>query len=290
MTLRSEIDFNTDKSYVPVLDHGFVGLVDHMGSDDAIVRAARVSYGEGTKKVQGDRGLIRYLMRHEHTTPFEMCEVKFHIKLPIFVMRQLVRHRTASLNEYSARYSVITDEFYIPEPQNLKPQSTTNKQGRAGELDDIQRQHIIDDMHGAWDYNYELYERHINDFGLARETARAILPVGGYTECYWKANLKNFLHMARLRMDKHAQWEIQEFARAMYELAKPYFPLACEAFEDYNVDSVKVSRLEMGLLKRLISNDKWLNLLEDFRSEEGICNAWGLSKRELDDFKRIWVK
>ena len=123
MTLRNEIDFDTDKSYVPVLDHGFVGLVDHMGSDDAIVRAARVSYGEGTKKVQGDRGLIRYLMRHEHTTPFEMCEVKFHIKLPIFVMRQLVRHRTASLNEYSARYSVITDEFYIPESQNLKSQS-----------------------------------------------------------------------------------------------------------------------------------------------------------------------
>ena len=289
MTIRNEIDFTKDKSYVPVLDHGFVGLVDHMGSDDAIVRAARVSYGEGTKKVQGDRGLIRYLMRHEHTTPFEMCEVKFHIKLPIFVMRQLVRHRTASLNEYSARYSVITDEFYIPESQNLKPQSTTNKQGRAGELDDIQRQHIIDDMHGAWDYNYELYERHINDFGLARETARAILPVGGYTECYWKANLKNFLHMARLRMDSHAQWEIQEFARAMYNLARPLFPLACEAFEDYAVDSVKVSKLEIPLLKRLLSNDKWLDLLEDFRSEDGIAKKFDLSKRELEEFKSKWL-
>jgi len=289
MTLRNEIDFDTDKSYVPVLDHGFVGLVDHMGSDDAIVRAARVSYGEGTKKVQGDRGLIRYLMRHEHTTPFEMCEVKFHIKLPIFVMRQLVRHRTASLNEYSARYSVITDEFYIPEPQNLKPQSTTNKQGRAGELDDIQRQHVIDDMLGAWDHNYELYERHINDFGLARETARAILPVGGYTECYWKANLKNFLHMARLRMDSHAQWEIQEFARAMYDLARPLFPLACEAFEDYAVGSVKVSRLEVDLLKRLISNDKWLDLLEDFRDEDGIAKKFDISKRELDEFKSKWI-
>ena len=133
MTLRNEIDFDTDKSYVPVLDHGFVGLVDHMGDDSAIVQAARVSYGSGTKTVQSDRGLIRYLMRHEHTTPFEMTSVKFHIKLPIFVMRQLVRHRTASLNEYSARYSVITDEFYIPEPQNLKPQSTTNKQGRSAE-------------------------------------------------------------------------------------------------------------------------------------------------------------
>ena len=289
MTLRNEIDFDTDKSYVPVLDHGFVGLVDHMGSDDAIVRAARVSYGEGTKKVQGDRGLIRYLMRHEHTTPFEMCEVKFHIKLPIFVMRQLVRHRTASLNEYSARYSVITDEFYIPEPQNLKPQSTTNKQGRAGELNDIQRQHVIDDMLGAWDYNYELYERHINDFGLARETARAILPVGGYTECYWKANLKNFLHMARLRMDSHAQWEIQEFARAMYNLARPLFPLACEAFEDYAVDSVKVSKLEIALLKRLISNDKWLDLLEDLRDEDGVAKKFDLSKRELEEFKSKWI-
>jgi thymidylate synthase (FAD) len=289
MTLRNEIDFDTDKSYVPVLDHGFVGLVDHMGSDDAIVRAARVSYGEGTKKVQGDRGLIRYLMRHEHTTPFEMCEVKFHIKLPIFVMRQLVRHRTASLNEYSARYSVITDEFYIPEPQNLKPQSTTNKQGRAGDLDDIQKQHVIDDMLGAWDYNYELYERHINNFGLARETARAILPVGGYTECYWKANLKNFLHMARLRMDSHAQWEIQEFARAMYDLARPLFPLACEAFEDYAVGSVKVSRLEVDLMKRLISNEKWLDLLEDFRDEDGISKKFDLSKRELEEFKSKWL-
>ena len=289
MTLRSEIDFETDKKYVPVLDHGFVGLVDYMGSDDAIVRAARVSYGEGTKKVQGDRGLIRYLMRHEHTTPFEMCEVKFHIKLPIFVMRQLVRHRTASLNEYSARYSVITDEFYIPEQENLKPQSTTNKQGRAGELDDIQRQHIIDDMLGAWSYNYELYERHINDFGLARETARAILPVGGYTECYWKANLKNFLHMARLRMDSHAQWEIQEFSRAMYLLAKPLFPLACEAFEDYAVNSVKVSGLEKGLLRRLISEEKWQDLLDGLRNEENIANKYGLSKRELEEFKASWL-
>jgi thymidylate synthase (FAD) len=289
VTLRSEIDFEKDKRYVPVLDHGFVGLIDHMGNDSAIVQAARVSYGNGTKTVHSDRGLIRYLMRHEHTTPFEMTSVKFHIKLPIFVMRQLVRHRTASMNEYSARYSVITDEFYIPEQENLKPQSTTNKQGRAGDLDDIQRQHIIDDMYAAWDYNYELYERHINDFGLARESARAILPVGGYTECYWKANLKNFLHMARLRMDSHAQWEIQEFARAMYNLARPLFPLACEAFEDYSVNSVKVSGLEVGLLKRLISNEKWLDLIEDFRSEDGIAKQYNLSKRELDEFKSHWL-
>jgi thymidylate synthase (FAD) len=289
MTLRSDIDFEKDKSYVPVLDHGFVGLVDSMGSDNAIVRAARVSYGEGTKMVQGDRGLIRYLMRHEHTTPFEMCEVKFHLKLPIFVMRQLVRHRTASLNEYSARYSVITDEFYVPDPDSLKPQSTTNKQGREGELTDEQRAHIIADQIEAWDHAYSVYQQHIDGFRLARETARAILPVGGYTECYWKANLKNFLHMARLRMDNHAQWEIQEFACAMYELAKPLFPIACEAFEDYSVNSVKVSSSEVMLLKRLIDREKWEDLDEDYRNDDGIARHFNLSKRELDDFKKKWL-
>jgi len=289
MTLRTEIDFETDTKYKPVLDHGFVGLVDHMGSDDAIVRAARVSYGEGTKKVQGDRGLIRYLMRHEHTTPFEMCEVKFHIKLPIFVMRQLVRHRTASLNEYSARYSVITDEFYVPEPDKLNPQSTTNKQGREGELTDEQRAHIIADQIESWDHAYSVYEQHINNDGLARETARTILPVGGYTECYWKANLKNFLHMARLRMDSHAQWEIQEFARAMYDLARPLFPLACEAFEDYAVDSVRVSRQDYALLKKLINKNKWDDLVDRLRSEENVAKTYDLSKRELEDFKNLWL-
>ena len=280
MTLRSDIDFTTDKNYVPVLDHGFVGLVDHMGDDSAIAQAARVSYGKGTKSVQTDRGLIRYLMRHEHTTPFEMCEVKFHLKLPIFVMRQLVRHRTASLNEYSARYSEITDEFYLPNLENLKPQSTTNKQGRDGELTDEQRAHIVADQLEAWDYSYNVYKQHIDSFGLARETARAILPVGGYTECYWKANLKNFLHMARLRMDSHAQWEIQEFARAMYELAKPHFPIACEAFEDYSVDAVKISKQEISLLKRLMKSS-WEDLITNYRAEDVIRTEYGLRKTWL---------
>ena len=288
MTLRSEINFETDQSYKPVLDHGFVGLVDHMGNDSAIAQAARVSYGKGTKTVQTDRGLIRYLMRHEHTTPFEMCEVKFHLKLPIFVMRQLVRHRTASLNEYSARYSEITDEFYLPEPQNLKPQSATNKQGRDGELSDEQRAHVVADQLEAWDHSYNIYKQHIDSFGLARETARAILPVGGYTECYWKANLKNFLHMARLRMDSHAQWEIQEFARAMYDLVKPIFPVACEAFEDYSVNAVKMSSQEALLLKRLMKYP-WDDIVADFRSEDAIAKEYGLSKRELDDFKKNWL-
>lgn len=286
MTQRTEINFEQDKNYLPVLDHGFVGLVDHMGSDAAIVQAARVSYGAGTKKVQDDRNLIRYLMRHEHTTPFEMCEVKFHIKLPIFVMRQLVRHRTASLNEYSARYSVVTDEFYVPESHALKAQSRTNKQGREADLDDSQRDHIISDMRRTWDHTYALYQQFINDADLARETARQILPVGGYTECYWKADLKNFLHMARLRMDSHAQWEIQEFARAMYDLVQPLFPAACEAWEDYHQNSVKFSAQEMRLLSSMIRRDAWLNMLDRYQGDRvAMANDLGLSTRELNDFR-----
>jgi len=289
MTLKTEIDFTQDKKYLPVLDHGFVGLVDRMGNDNAIVQAARVSYGEGTKSVNTDRGLIRYLMRHEHTTPFEMCEVKFHIKLPIFVMRQLVRHRTASMNEYSARYSVITDEFYIPQPEVLQKQSVTNKQGRGGDLTAEEKQQILLDMSQLWKDNYAVYEQHINEFELARETARSVLPVGGYTECYWKANLKNFLHMAKLRMDSHAQWEIQEFARAMYALVKPLFPVACEAFEDYSVNAVKVTGPETPLLKRLIDKEKWDMLIEDFRTEEAVGKQFGLTARELKEFKDKWL-
>jgi len=288
MTLRSEINFEQDKNYVPVLDHGFVGLVDHMGSDSAIVQAARVSYGAGTKQVQDDRNLIRYLMRHEHTTPFEMCEVKFHIKLPIFVMRQLVRHRTASMNEYSARYSVLTDEFYIPELEQIQKQSTSNKQGREeaewgfAEKRNVQHAFQRNFFNAYKDYT-ELLGK--DDAGLARELARSVLPVGGYTELYWKANLKNFMHMARLRMDPHAQWEIREYARAMYDLAKPLFPEACAAFEDYQQNSMRLSKMEIDLVKRLINKDTWLDLIEDQRSEDGIARAFGLSKRELNEFK-----
>lgn len=288
MTLRSEINFSEDKKYLPVLDHGFVGLVDHMGSDSAIVQAARVSYGAGTKQVQDDRNLIRYLMRHEHTTPFEMCEVKFHIKLPIFVMRQLVRHRTASMNEYSARYSVLTDEFYIPELEQIQKQSTTNKQGREESAWGFEEKRNVQHSFQRSFFNaYKEYENLLgkDDNGLARELARSVLPVGGYTELYWKANLKNFLHMARLRMDPHAQWEIREFAGAMYELAKPLFPLACQAFEDYQQNSMRLSKMEIDLVKRLINKETWLDLVEDQRSEDGIAKAYGLSKRELNEFK-----
>lgn len=288
MTLRSEINFEQDKKYIPVLDHGFVGLVDHMGSDAAIVQAARVSYGAGTKQVQDDRNLIRYLMRHEHTTPFEMCEVKFHIKLPIFVMRQLVRHRTASMNEYSARYSVMTDEFYVPEPPQIQQQSTTNKQGREdGEWELANKVDIINKFNKSYTDAYDVYQSLLGEDGngLTRELSRSVLPVGGYTELYWKANLKNFLHMARLRMDPHAQWEIQEYARAMYDLAKPLFPEACESFEDYAINSIKFSKNEKELLKRLIGKSKWVQLVEDLRDEKNVAQKFNLSQRELTEFK-----
>ena len=289
MTLRTEIDFEKDKHYVPVLDHGFVGLIDHMGNDSAIVQAARVSYGAGTKQVQDDRNLIRYLMRHEHTTPFEMCSVKFHIKLPIFVMRQLVRHRTASMNEYSARYSVLTDEFYIPELENIQPQSTSNKQGREeGEWDFEKKRGIQHAFQRSFHNAYKEYLLLLgkDDDGLARELARSVLPVGGYTECYWTANLKNFLHMARLRMDPHAQWEIRKFADAMYQLTKPLFPEACQAFEDYAVNTVKFSSGEFDLLKSLVCSDKWAKLTAKYGNDEKALGLdAGLGARELKEFK-----
>ena len=297
MTLLTDIDPN-DKRYVPVLDKGFVGLIDHMGSDDAVVQAARVSYGTGTKKVQEDRGLIRYLMRHEHTTPFEMCEVKFHIRLPIFVMRQLIRHRTASVNEYSGRYSVMTDEFYMPE--TFQKQSTTNKQGREDSLDEIHGKlsWMLEDVHTN---AYSKYEE-LLDLDVARETARAVLPVSNYTETYWKCNLKNFMHMAWLRMDSHAQWEIRMFADAMYGLVQPLFPAVCEAFEDYKLNAVRLSSMEVKLTKVIFGDymENWDDYITDWyempdmspesveRAEKGICKDFGLSKRELEEFKKKW--
>lgn len=288
MTLRTEIDFEKDKNYIPVLDHGFVGLVDHMGSDNAIVQAARVSYGAGTKQVQDDRNLIRYLMRHEHSTPFEMCEVKFHIKLPIFVMRQLVRHRTASMNEYSARYSVLTDEFYIPELEQIQKQSTTNKQGREdSEWDWQDKRDVQHAFQRSFHNAYKEYKNLLgkDDDGLARELARSVLPVGGYTELYWKANLKNFLHMARLRMDPHAQWEIREFAGAMYDLVKPLFPEACLAFEDYAVNTVKFSANEFTLVQKLINKEMWVEIVKQYGDEKALAKELGLGQRELTEFK-----
>jgi thymidylate synthase (FAD) len=283
---------------INVLDHGFVRLIDVMGTDDSVVQAARVSYGDGTKTVNTDRNLIRYLMRHEHTTPFEMCEVKFHIKLPIFVMRQLIRHRTASVNEYSGRYSIMSNEFYIPE--TFESQSKVNNQGRGKPLDDIQGK-----LH--WDFKtssklaYEKYEE-LLEHDLARELARAVLPVSNYTEAYWKCNVKNFLHMIRLRADSHAQWEIQEYANAMYKLVKPKFPVICEAYEDYQQEAVKLSRGEAELTKAIFGNymDEWDDYITDWyeqpdiseesvkEAEKLLCKEFGLSKRELTEFKNKW--
>ena len=298
MTTLKDISV-TDTRYVKVLDKGFVGLIDHMGSDDAVVQAARVSYGTGTKKVREDRGLIRYLMRHEHTTPFEMCEVKFHIRLPIFVMRQLIRHRTASVNEYSGRYSVMTDEFYVP--KTIELQSTTNKQGREGLYSEAETKGFRDIMNDMHTKAYETYEQFIEE-DMARETARAILPVSNYTETYWKCNLKNFLHMAWLRMDSHAQWEIRMFADAMYGLVQPLFPAVCEAFEDYKLNAVRLSSMEVKLTKVIFGDymENWDDYITDWyempdmspesveKAEKRICKDFGLSKRELEEFKKKW--
>jgi len=235
-------------------EHGFVRLIDVMGSDGDIADAARVSYGKGTRTASDNRNLIRYLVRHKHTSPLEMVEVKFHLKLPIFIMRQLVRHRTASLNEYSGRYSIMTDDCYEPSDEYLKPQSQTNKQGRDGELPDVWKESYRQKIRGAITKALVAYKFLIGNEatpygGLTRELARTVLPVSNYTECYWKIDLHNFFHFCRLRMDDHAQQEIQDYAKVMYEMVKPEVPIAAEAFEDYSLNSVSLSRMEVDVLQ-----------------------------------------
>ena len=228
---------------------GFVKLLDVMGDDEEVENSARISYGEGTRKVNQTRNLIRYLMRHKHTSPFEMCEVKFHLKLPIFVMRQLVRHRTANLNEYSGRYSVMSNEFYLPEGDYLAKQSTTNSQGR-GEV--LEQQGLLQfEFNRIYDGASMAYQVLLEE-DLSREVARAVLPVANYTECIWKIDLHNFFHFVKLRSDSHAQREIRDYADAMYELVKPNFPLCCEAFEDYIQGATTFSKQEMGVIKELL--------------------------------------
>lgn len=232
-----------------VLDGGFIALVDIMPrlvpkgktADYAIAQAARTSYGRGTKQVTEDEGLIRYLMRHKHTTPFEFCELKFHVRMPIFVARQWIRHRTASVNEYSARYSVVPDDFYIP--SSVEQQSTYNKQGRGGESSENDAQNFISECKNISENSYKSYKSAI-DAGVSREIARIVLPVNAYTEWYWKSDLHNVFHFLKLRMDSHAQMEIRVYAEAMYRLIKPYFPIACAAFEDYRLNSFELSSLE----------------------------------------------
>lgn len=308
MTLQSDVI--GDAKFVPVLDHGFVGLVEYSGSDEKICRAARVSYGQGTKSVRENRGLIRYLVRHKHTSPLEMADVTLHIKLPIFVMRQLVRHRTSSLNEYSARYSVLTDEMYVPNLENIQPQSTTNKQGRGGDMTDADKQAAQDLIRQATTHSHKIYQTLLNEGGLvehygfseefpeagiSREIARTVMPVAGYTELYWKQNLHNLFHMLKLREDPHAQWEIQEFARAIYKLIQPLYPAACEAYEDYIRDSKTLSGMEVELLQALItrSNEFDLSFKEaydhiqaQFETETEFLDHFRMSKRELSEFKQ----
>lgn len=292
--MASVEEVRNDPNYVIVHEHGFVGLVDHMGSDEAIARAARTSYQKGTKSVSDDRTLIRYLTRHRHTSPLEMGEVVFHLRLPIFVMRQLVRHRTASLNECSARYSELPDDFYLPEPEYLQSQSTTNKQGRAGEIFNQDKGLIRKLMLEFNEQAYNLYQTFLNtgtiakDYpGLSRELARIVLPVSIYTECYFKMDMKNFLHMAGLRMEGHAQKEIQDFANPMYEFAKKLFPATCEAFEDYQLYAKTFSRMELVLLKSIIKDlpnkHKSAGML-NLEIVESEAHKLGMSKREITEF------
>jgi thymidylate synthase (FAD) len=272
--------YQPSQRQIQVLDHGFARLVDSMGNDAAIVQAARVSYGEGTKTPSDDRSLIRYLMRHWHTTPFEMVEFKFHLKLPMAIGEQLLRHRTASPNKVSGRYSILPGEFYFPEPENLGAQSKINKQGREHVIDRALAGEVIDLMKENASEAYSLYENLAKDpeeggaYGVARELARFNLPANIYTELYWKIDLHNLFHFLRLRLDSHAQYEIRVMAQAIFDLIKPIVPVAAEAFEDYRLNAVGFSAMEMEILRGLINSDT----LEDIFHER-------MSKRELTEFR-----
>ncbi len=267
---KKEADELLDKEF-KVLDHGFIRLIDYMGDDSAIVQAARVSYGAGTKKVSEDRGLIRYLMRHRHTSPFEMVEFKFHVKLPIFVARQWIRHRTANVNEYSGRYSVMKEEFYLPEPKDIRFQSTVNKQGRSPEEvpDELQRR-LLDVLKQSQGDAFAHYSEFV-DSGLARELARINLPLSLYTEWYWKIDLHHLFHFLSLRMDSHAQQEIRVYADVMADMVKTVCPMAYEAFVDYRINAAYFSGPELAALQPLLTS---VTPSMDDLTEQG------LSKRE----------
>jgi len=250
------------KDAIKCLDKGFVRLVDSMGGDDAIVQSARVSYGKGTSKLSQDRGLIRYLMRHRHTTPFEMVEFKFHCKMPIFVARQWVRHRTANINEYSLRYSEARDEFYYPDSDHIEFQSSINKQGRMGEVDSDLKKKVQNYFKEISERSFEIYSE-LNEAGVARELARAILPVNLYTEWYWKNDLHNLLHFIGLRSDGHAQYEIRIFSDAMASFVKEVAPFAWEAYQDYVVKGMRFSKIEQSILERKLPERVIVDIQED---------------------------
>jgi len=241
-----------------VLDHGFIRVIDYMGDDAAICQAARVSYGKGTKSVQNDAGLIRYLMRHWHSTPFEMCEIKLHVKLPVFVARQWIRHRTANVNEYSARYSILDREFYIPAPDQLAAQSVVNNQGRGVALEGDEAARVLEILKSDSNRAYDNYEAMISDDGqqgVARELARMNLPANIYTQWYWKVDLHNLFHFLRLRADMHAQYEIRVYADAICKVVADWVPAAYGAFEDYRMGGANLSGKAMDCIRRMLKGE-----------------------------------
>lgn len=280
-TLRAVSDGMERHLYVahPVLDHGLIRVIDYMGDDSAIVQAARVSYGRGTRAVSNDEGLIRYLMRHWHSTPFEMCEVKFHVKLPVFIARQWIRHRTANVNEYSARYSILDREFYIPAPEHLAAQSTVNNQGRGEVLAGDEAQRVLDILREDSMRSYDHYEGMLSQDGqqgLARELARMNLPANIYTQWYWKTDLHNLFHFLRLRADAHAQYEIRAYAELMCRITADWVPLAYAAFEDYRLGGTALSARGVEALKRRLAG------------ETVTQETSGMSKGEWREFEGVW--
>jgi len=271
---------------IPVLDHGFVRVIDYMGDDGAVVQAARVSYGRGTRKANEDAGLIRYLMRHRHSTPFEMCEIKYHVKLPIFVARQWIRHRTANVNEYSARYSVLDREFYLPAPEHLAAQSTINRQGRGEVLEGDQAARVLDLLREDATRSYDHYLDMLNEDedgaardpsrpGLARELARMNLTLNTYTQWYWKIDLHNLLHFLSLRADAHAQYEIRAYAEAMLRTVEAWVPVSFAAFRDYRMGAALLSAQMLAVLRRMLAGES-----------VGQPDS-GLSKREWSEFMAV---
>ncbi|MDF3413105.1 FAD-dependent thymidylate synthase [Sulfitobacter sp. M57] len=265
-----------------VLDHGFIRVIDYMGDDSAICQAARVSYGKGTKSVQNDEGLIRYLMRHWHSTPFEMCEIKLHVKLPVFVARQWIRHRTANVNEYSARYSILDREFYIPAPEHVNAQSVVNNQGRGGVLQGEEAARVLEVLKSDSNRAYDHYESMIAtdgpdgpQDGLARELARMNLPSNIYTQWYWKVDLHNLFHFLRLRADQHAQYEIRVYADAICKVVADWVPAAYAAFEDYRLGGATMSGKALDCVRRMIAG------------EEVTQENSGMSKGEWREFQGV---
>jgi thymidylate synthase (FAD) len=271
---------------IPVLDHGFVRVIDYMGDDSAVVQAARVSYGRGTRAANEDRGLIRYLMRHRHSTPFEMCEIKYHVKLPIFVARQWIRHRTSNVNEYSARYSILDREFYIPAAGHLAAQSSTNRQGRGEVLEGEEATRVLDLLREDATRNYDHYVEMLNEDedgnprdparqGLARELARMNLTLNTYTQWYWKCDLHNLFNFLSLRADSHAQYEIRAFADAMLATVEAWVPIAYAAFRDYRMGAVTLSSQMLGIVRRMLAG------------EAVTQEVSGLSKREWRELMEV---